>query len=299
MTVPSQQTQSKSTINDDVQDIYTIYNYGKVKGWASIIQEQKLSNYWVTLSETDRVKVARFINQANTPSGKFFVLKSLLAGDNFTILQTFINDLNKYPESYQQEKCLITHRRSIIQQWEYSYSVTTVQTYLADLCPRYAWQVKQVANFDVAATDPYSNDMAEQQKMLLEKYGGIASARGSTTGKAIGINDVLNEFVGPIIGVKYYAEQITQPLQTVLLNVRNIIDKGLDEPVLIGFEGTQVRHFILVMKYRNTAAGYQYLIYDPWDGVCDYVSESAMLQGSLSPLLSQWKITFDYYYPVQ
>ena len=39
VTAPSQQTQSKSTINDDVHDIYTIYNYGKVKGWASIIQE--------------------------------------------------------------------------------------------------------------------------------------------------------------------------------------------------------------------------------------------------------------------
>ncbi|MEO7309657.1 MAG: hypothetical protein ABIX01_04620 [Chitinophagaceae bacterium] len=280
-------------------DLFSILNFGKNQGWASKIQDRKLNNYWATLSQEDRNKVLQFINQAKTASAKFFVLKSLLAGDNFTILQTFINELNQYPESYQQEKCLITNHRSIIQQWQYSCSVTTVQTYLADLCPRYAWQVKQVSNFDVAAADPYSNDMADQQKMLLEKYGGVASVRGSASGKAIGINDVLNELVGGIAGVKYSAQEITQPMQTVLSSIRNIIDQGLDEPMLVGFAGTQVKHFILVMKYRYTNSGYQYLIYDPWDGVCDYVNEATILQGSLLPLLPKWGISFDYYYPVQ
>jgi len=294
-----QQQATAYTAPATASDLGPVMRFGISQGWASQIQENRLANYWAGLPVTDRSKLLQFINQAKTSSAKFFVLKSLLAGDNFTTLQTFIDELNQYEESYQQDKCLITNRRAIIQQWEYSCSVTTVQTYLADLCPRYAWQVKQVNDFDVAAADPYTNDMALQQKMLLEKYGGIVSARGSSSGKSIGINDVLNDYISPIVGVRYRAEQVTQPLQTVLANVRAIIDKGLDEPMLIGFAGTQSRHFILVMKYKNTAAGYQYLIYDPWDGVCDYVAESSMLQGSLSPLLNQWKITFDYYYPTQ
>ena len=141
--------------------------------------------------------------------------------------------------------------------------------------------------------------MAEQQKQLLEKYGGVASPRGDYSGKAIGINDALNELVGPIVGVKYYAQQVNEPLQSVLGKIRNLIDRGLDVPLLIGFVGTQAKHFILTMRYRQVANGYQYLIYDPWDGVCDYVNESTILQGSLSPLLTQWKISIDYYYPVQ
>ena len=69
-------------------------------------------------------------------------------------------------------------------------------------------------------------------------------------------------------------------------------------PLLVGFVGTQARHFILAMRYRKVGNGYQYLIYDPWDGKCDYVSESTILNGSLAPLLSEFRITVDYYYPV-
>ncbi len=75
--------------------------------------------------------------------------------------------------------------------------------------------------------------------------------------------------------------------------------KGLDDQLLIGFVGSQAKHSILVIKYRNTGSGYQYLIYCPWDGVCDYVNESTILQGSLARLLTQWKISVDYYYPTE
>src|SRR5665647_1653217 len=294
-----QSTQWNTTNTAKVQDVYSIFNFGKRQGWASQIQETKFNNYLAQLSQQNKNKLIQFINQATTFSAKFFVLKSLLAGDNFTILQKLINQLNKYPESYQLEKCLITNHRSIIQQWEYSCSVTAVQTYLADLCPRYAWEVKQVSNYDVAADDPYNNPMGQQQKMLMEKYGGVATPRGDFSGKAIAIDNALNEFVGRILGVKFYFKQVNESLTTVFNKIRNMLDKGLDEPLLIGFVGSQAKHFILVMKYRNTGSGYQYLIYDPWDGVCDYVNESTILQGSLAPLLTQWRITVDYYYPTK
>lgn len=280
------------------QDVWNIFDFGKQQGWASQVHENKFNSYINQLSGEDKNKLAAFLNQATTSSARFFALKSLLSGDSYTVIQKFIEQLNQYPESYQQEKCLVTTRKSIIQQWEFSCSVTTIQTYLADLCPRYAWEVKQISNFDAIANDP-NHPMAQQQKILLEKYGGVASVRGDFSGKSIGISGALNEWVGRILDVKFYAQQVTEPLPTVFANIRNMLDRGIDEPLLIGFVGSQARHFILVMKYRNTANGYQYLIYDPWDGVCDYVSESNILQGSLSPLLTQWKISIDYYYPTE
>ncbi|MDQ6755406.1 MAG: hypothetical protein M3004_00570 [Bacteroidota bacterium] len=287
---------SATTVNAGAQDVISIFDFGKRQGWVSVVQENKLNTYLGGLSQQDKTKLVQFINQAKTNSAKFFVLKSLLAGDNFNLLQNFINQLNQYPESYQQEKCLVYTRHSIIQQWQQTCSVTTVQTFLGDLCPRYAWDVKKVNNFDVPANDP-SNAMAQQQKDLLEKYGGSVSARGSYSGKEIGILEPLNDFVGRILGVNFTFEEITGQLPTAFIKIRTQLDRGIDVPLNIKFIGSEARHFILMMKYTNTASGYQYLIYDPWDGVCDYVSESNLLQGSLAPLNNQWKISVDYYYP--
>lgn len=296
--VTSSGTIFKYTGTADAAGLKNIFEFGQQKGWASPVYVNKFNAFLNKLANDDIKKVVVFLQQANTSSARFFALKSLLTGDSYAVVQKFIGQLNQYPESYQQEHCLVTNERSIIQQWEFSCSVTTLQTYLADLSPRYAWEVKQIPDFDAAANNP-NNPMAEQQKLLLEKYGGVASARGDYSGKPIGITDALNELVGHILGVSFYAQQVTEPLPGVLQKIRNTLDKGIDEPLLIGFVGTQARHFILTMRYRYTASGYQYLIYDPWDGKCDYVNESSILQGSLSPLLTQWRISIDYYYPVQ
>jgi hypothetical protein len=277
-------------------ELQNIFDFGKSKGWATVLQEKKFSDYMARLSGADKTNLLTFLDQAKTSSAKFFVLKSLLNGDDFTILQTFINELNQYSETYQQEHCLITNHRSIIQQWEYSCSVTVVQTFLGDLCPRFAWDVKKISDFDRVANDPYSNQMGLQQKQLLEKYGGASSVRGDYSGKYIAINDALNDFVGKILGVHFSTVQVTESLPAVFGKIRNQLDKGFNVPLLIGFVGSTARHFILVMKYRYVQGGYQYLIYDPWDGVCDYVNESSILEGSFSPLLTSWKISVDYYY---
>lgn len=98
------------------------------------------------------------------------------------------------------------------------------------------------------------------------------------------------------MNVHFSAQQVTEPLPAVFAKVRSQLDKGMDTPLLIGFVGSQARHFILVMNYRYVQGGYQYQIYDPWDGVCNYVRESNILQGSTAPLLTSWKINVDYYY---
>jgi len=293
--VPAQQATNSTP---DVNSLKAIFEFGRLKGWAQQPHVNKFNAFLRILDADNNKKVVVFLQQATTASARFFALKSLLTGDSYPVVQKFIGELNQYPESFQQENCLVTNRRSIIQQWEFSCSVTVVQTFLADLSPRYAWEVKQIPNFNAVANN-VNHPMAEQQKLLLEKYGGVASPRGDYSGKAIGINDALNELVGPIVGARYYAQQVNEPLQLILPKIRSQIDKGFDVPILVGFVGSQAKHFILTLRYRQTGNGYQYLIYDPWDGVCDYVNENTILQGSLSPLLTQWKISIDYYYPVQ
>ena len=282
--------------NDASQKLRAIFDFGKERGWAAAFQENKYNQYVSPLPAKDKITLLNFLLQAKTSSAQFFVFKSWLTGERNDVLQKFIGQLNNHSESDQQEKCLVTTHRSIIQQWEFSCSVTTVQTFLADLSPRYAWEIKQINNFDAAANDP-NHPMAQQQKILMEKYGGVTSPRGDFSGKPIGITEALNDYVGPILGVHFTYEFITEPLQAVLGKIRNQIDRGIDVPLNIKFVGTEARHFILVMKYKYIQGSYQYLIYDPWDGACDYVTESNILQGSLYPLLNQWKVSVDYYYP--
>ena len=141
--------------------------------------------------------------------------------------------------------------------------------------------------------------MAQQQKSLLEKYGAEPTARGDVSGKVIPINDALDQLVSPILGVHFYTQEVNEPLTSVFYKIRSQLDKGLDVPLLVKFMGTEARHFLLTLKYRNTGNGYEYLIYDPWEGICDYVSEANIFQNSFAPLLTAYRISLDYYYPTR
>lgn len=291
--------QTATIVNNStaLHSLKTIYDFGNQKGWSSQLYSAKFTSYVNSLSAKDQQALLNFLRQATTSSARFFALKSLITGDNFEVVQKFIAQLNQYPETYQQENCVVTNRRALVQQWQYSCSVTMLQTFLADLSPRYAWELKQIANFDVVANDP-NCPLALQQKQLLEKYGGSATVRGDMTGTSIGIIGPLSDFVTPILGVSFYAQEATEPLTEIFSKVRAQLDKGINVPLLVGFVGTNARHFILVMRYTSNGVQNQYLIYDPWDGRCDYVNESSILQGSLAPLLTEYSITLDYYYPV-
>ena len=280
----------------DAQTLKSVFNFGKDHRWTSLLQEKKLDKYLAVWTTGDQNKFMRFLAQAKTSSAKYYVLESWLAGDETRTLQKFITELNQYPESYQQERCVAANYRSIIQQWENSCSVTVCQTYLADICPRYAWDVKNISNYDVLANDA-NHPMAQQQKSLLEHYGGTVSVRGDNSGRTIGINSPLNEWVGLTLGVRFYAQQIQEDLSNIFPKIREQINDGLEVPLLIGFDNSINTHFILIMNYKMLNNTAQYLIYDPWDGKCNYVSEENLLRGSLSPLNYSWKIQVKYYYP--
>ncbi len=292
------ETETNNTNINAATALKNIYNFGSGKGWSSPLFDVKYSSFIQNFSPSDLQALCSFLQKAKTASAQFFALKSLLTADSYETVSNFISQLNEHDEAYQQENCVITKQRSIIQQWQFSCSVTVLQTYLADLCPRYAWEVKQIANYDKVAAD-LTYPMAVQQKEMLEKYGGVATPRGDVSGTAIGIITGLNELVGAIIGVNFYAQETTaEPMPEIFSKMRNQLDRGINMPLLIGFTGSAIRHFILALRYRKTNTGYQYLIYDPWEGKCDYINESSIMQGSIHPLMSGTTITLAYYYPV-
>lgn len=275
--------------------IQSIFSFGKNKGWVTPVQQAAYDKFVAPLNSEQQGRLYNFIARAKTNSAKYFVLISWLCKDQLTTLDKFIDELNNYPESYQQQLCLMTSRNSIIQQWQNTCAVTVVQVLLGHICPRYAWDLQQTPGFNIISNNP-ANENAHEQKVLIEKYGVAAAVRGDTRAGVIPINGPLDNFVSPLLGVHYVTNEVKGSLQNVLKDAREQLDRGIDVPLLVGFVGTGARHFLLMMKYRSTGNGYEYLIYDPWDGLCDYVKESNMLQQSFYPLLTQWKISIDYYY---
>jgi hypothetical protein len=288
-------TTNPVSYSQPANDLQGIFDFGKKQGWVTAVQESNYGRYITPLSNENKNRLLTFIQKAKTASARYFVLISWMAKDPPAMLDKFINELNNYTESYQQEKCLMSSHRSVIQQWQNTCAVTTIEVFLADLCPRYAWDLKQTPDFDKIANDP-TNENAKEQKTLIERYGAPAAVRGDNSAKVIPINGALDDFVTPLLGVHFSTQQVAEPLPTVLTKIRNQLDRGIDVPLLVGFVGTGARHFVLTMKYKLVQGQYQYLIYDPWDGVCDYVAESTIESGSLSPLLTNWRISIDYYY---
>lgn len=285
-----------ATTNTNQSYLVNVLDFGIKRGWATAVQNQKLIAYLAMLTQTQQTAITGLIKTAITPSAKFFALKSLLAGDVETTLKTFIAELNKYPEAEQQRRCTVFQQQGLVQKWQYSCSIAVVLNYVMELCPRYAFDVQKVIGYNKIINDP-ANDMAQQEKLYLEQYGGKASARGDVSGKPIGIIGPINALVGNLLGVQFYASQITGPTNDALTSIRKLLDGGMNVPVLIEFLPGRDAHFVLFFRQKFEAGQYWYMVYEPWEGKCAWISTNTILSNSLSPLLAQYQVQLTYYYP--
>lgn len=294
----AQQARAVSFISFDnsLQYLRGVLDFGKSRGWSTVVQDRRFNSSIAQFPQGSLTAVADIIRGAHTHSAQFFALKSLVDGDDYPTLQRFIGELNQYDETYQQQHCLVFSSQGLVQKWQYSCAIAVTLTLMSELNPRYAWDVKKIDGYDQMINDP-NNTMARQEKYLLEKYGGITSPRGDMSGKGIPINDAINDIVGNIMGLNFYTQQITGPVPDALNSIRGLLEDGMDVPVLMNFLPSEAAHFILFLRSKYDNGQYQFLIYEPWEGKCAWVSTSTILSGSLSPLLSQWQVRLTYYYP--
>ena len=287
---------SFTSFDNSLQYLRSVLDFGKSRGWSTVVQDRRFNISIAQFPEVSITAVANIIKTARTNSAQFFALKSLIDGDDYPTLQRFISELNQHDESYQQEHCLIFSSPGLVQKWQYSCAIAVTLTLMSELNPRYAWDVKKVDGYNRMINDP-NNDMAQQEKQLLEKYGGVSSARGDMSGKGIPINDAINDVVGRMMGLNFYTQKIDGSVSDALNSIRGLLDGGMDVPALMNFLPSEASHFILFLRSKYDNGQYSFLTYEPWEGKCAWVSSSTIMSGSLSPLLSQWQIRLTYYYP--
>ncbi len=272
--------------------------YGRRLGLATVRQEALLNaslNGW-TASQQQYVR--QQIGQGRTILGQFLLLESLLAGDQAPALQSFAGRINPLTDAQMLEQCSVrTTQRSLIQQWQNSCSITVVQTFLADICPRYAYELRTQPDYSVVMPNQ-PDGIAQQQQQLLRQYGGQCSPRGTVSGGDIGLNGPLNDFVGKILRVSFGAVAVSPNTDETFGAVRAQLAVGLCVPVRININ-PGAGHFLLVLDSRSTASGPAFLLYEPFNGLTGYVLESTLKQGSLAPLNTSWQFQFTHYYPGQ
>lgn len=267
-------------------------------GLASPRQESLLNAYLNQWTAGQQRSVRQQIGQGRTPLAQYLLLESLMAADAAPVLQAFASQINGLTDARMLEQCTVrTTQRSLIQQWQNSCSITVVQTFLADICPRYAYELR--AQPDYSLVSPNQPDgIAQQQQQLLRQYGGQCSPRGTANGGDIGLNGPLNDFVGKILRVSFGAQAVSPNPDEGCRAIRAQLTAGMCVPIRINIV-PNAAHFLLVLSSRSTAYGTAFLIYEPFNGLTGYVLESTFKQGSLAPLNTGWRFELTHYYPGQ
>ena len=279
------------------QTLTDVFRFGQQQGLATVHQQRFLDYCLQHWTPADQQKMVTFVRQVRSPLGQFLLLESVLAGDKEARLAPFVQALNRLTDAQMLEQCTVRRSRALIQQWENTCSITTVQLFLADLSPRYAYDLKRNAGYATLLRNP-ANGIARQQQRLLGHYGGQAAIRGDYTGGiTIGITDVLNQWVGGILRVRFWAEPAPASPSDLFVAIRRLLDTGINVPIRVEFLSNAGGHFLLVLDYRRQADDVYYLLYDPYDGVCGYVSETNLMRGSVAPLNTTWQVRISHYYP--
>ena len=277
------------------QDLRAVFQYGRQMGLATVRQESLLVGYLSQWTPAQQQGLQQQIGRGRSPLAQFLLLESVLAFDQPAVIASFADRISPLSDQQLLAQCTVrTSQRSLIQQWQNSCSITVVEVFLADLCPRYAFELK--AQPDFSTVSPAQPDgIAQQQLQLLRQYGGLGSLRGSSGGSDIGLNGPLNDFVGKILGVSFGAQAVgTDPVENVRL-IRAQVAAGFCVPIRINIV-PDVGHFLLILDSHLTATGPAFLMYEPYNGLMGYVSESNFRQNSLTPLNTtwQWQLTHLY-----
>src|SRR5687768_7889408 len=84
-----------SALATSAQSLKSVFEFGKNHGWSSSFQEKKLNKFLAIWTAEAQNKFMKFLALAKTPSAKYFVLESWLAGDETKTLHKFITELNQ------------------------------------------------------------------------------------------------------------------------------------------------------------------------------------------------------------
>lgn len=234
------------------------------------------------LAPGDMQALVAGVQAQSTELARIMLVKAALVGEKAAALQGLSQSLQGRSEGEVAALCLMRGGQDLIQQWADSCGPAIVQTMQGEANPVRALALHREPSHTVA---PFGacQQLAGEQKTLLERYGGVAVPRGQAGGVGIGITALLNQEAQPYTEASY-AVQAAEDSQA-FTRLEGHLQAGHDVPIRIAFaDGASERgHFMVVLNARGTSPSREALIHDPYTGSTAWLAESAMQAANFRP----------------
>jgi hypothetical protein len=277
---PASLTQaSTAVINKD--SVKKLFTWGVAEELVNAGFTPTLEQLVDSLSEGQMANLQSLLTQAKSDSQRVLVLKCIVAGEPWENVAQYAKEIRDLDDATVIAKSLMRQPDNLIQQWQDACGPAIIEVAVSEQDPRFAWELNK--GFPVHNVDPLgaNKPLADQQKEWLEKYGGVAVERGSNGGKGVGILELLNGTLGPIVKASYTC----YPVDGAEDGVNKIVaalKRGYTVPIRVEWVQGNIGHFMLALSYRE-GDDPELLIYDPYYGKTAWRKKSEILISGVSP----------------
>lgn len=258
----------------------SIFADGVSRQLAYPLQAGQVEPAIAALASADRNALDADLAAAKSETQQIFILKALAAGEPWSLVSTYANDMRNLDDSTVIADSTMHGAMDLRQQWQDACGPAVVETAGGEYDPRYAFVLHQ--QYQVSVVDPTGVNLtlADQQKQWLEAYGGVAVPVGQAGGKAIGIINLLADRLTPITHATYAAIDATADYPAAFEAMDTALRAGYAVPLRVLFTAEQYGHFIVALETRGARGQHEFLIHDSVSGKTAWVSQATILSQS-------------------
>ncbi len=248
------------------------------------------------LSAPDAAHFKALADAAASPLERAFLFKALGAGYTVDEIEPFEAAIH----GWDGAKLLSTlnladpitddgNQTGVKQQHHSSCVATTGQALRGEVDPIYALQVR-TENSDIHVADEadafkLNPKLAEEQKVVLEAAGGLATSRGSGWGQGVNwdrlyeVYDARAAQTGFVYATVELDHRPDLTVDTALDAIASQLNKGIPTPLLVGVQWATKCHAMIALEVQGTGPDQRFLIHDPWVGDTMWVKRSEFVAG--------------------
>jgi hypothetical protein len=259
------------------------------------LQQQLLGPHLDALTPAAHTALDANLQAAGSETEQIFILKALAAGEAWSRVEPYAVTIRGLSDATLIGASTMPGAMDLVQQWQDSCGPAIVETAGGEYDPLYAYQLH--ALYQVSAIDPFgvNKNLAGQQKKWLEAFGGIAVPRNQTGGKAIAIDDLLNQQLTAITHATYAATDVSVDMKEALDSMAFYLQAGYAVPIRVVFVAENLGHFMVALAVRGDADQRAFLIHDSVTGKTVWVNQSDITAQNFT-MFFQEQVALSHYY---
>ncbi|MEB3327908.1 MAG: hypothetical protein VKQ33_01605 [Candidatus Sericytochromatia bacterium] len=270
---------------------------GQAQGLLAQPQVAALTGYLPTLPAGRRATLDGWLSAAGSDLERIFILKAISAGEPDEAVAAYAADMRGRAAAQVLSWSTMSDPMDLVQQWEDACGPALLMTAVGEVDPRYAWELNRQYRLTEVAPTGVNAGLAEQQRVWLEGYGGIAVPRGSGGGAGIGISRMLNELLAPITRASYSVVTVSDTAGS-LAQIAGVLASGYDVPLRLAWDPSDTRaHFLLAIASDGEPGALRLQVHDTYTGQTAWVTEAEIMGNGFRPIFNVYARLTHWYLP--